>query len=254
MFFFFSKILTILFFPLPLTILLGIILTFFVVKKYKILFVSPFLMLWFFSSYPVCQLLIGSLEKDYPPVSIEEIDKSDAIVVLAGMINNFSVYENRIELMEATDRLTDAMFLYQAKKADLILITGGSGILFYQSNPEAELAKKFLIKAGIPDNQIIAENESRNTAENAIYTAKILKKLDKKSIILVTSAFHLKRSLATFSKQGIQTKPFPTDYRTLKSDWNWDVFVPSVGALSTSTIAIKEWIGIFAYKWKGYSE
>lgn len=252
MFFFFSKVLTIFLFPLPLAILLGIFITIFFVKKNKILYLSPFLLLWFFSSFPVCQFLIENLEKNYPPITIKDVKKSDAIVVLTGMINILSIHEERVELMNAVDRLTDAILLFKNQKSDTIIVSGGSGILFYQKKSEAELAKKFLIQNGIPDERIITETKSRNTAENAIYTAQILKKLKKSNVLLVTSAFHLRRAEASFKKQGIQTTPFPTDYRSLKFQWNWDILIPSVGALSTSTIAIKEWIGILAYKWKGY--
>ena len=71
-------------------------------------------------------------------------------------------------------------------------------------------------------------------------------------IILVTSAFHMKRSVAIFKKLGLEVIPFPTDYRALNMGMNFDAFVPSTGALDTTTLAIKEWIGIIAYEWKGY--
>lgn len=192
------------------------------------------------------------MENPYPPISHSQVKKVDAIVVLGGMINNLSLYNNRIELGDSADRLTDAILLYKKNKAAKIIITGGSGILFYQKNPESFQAKKFLMAMGIAEESILIETESRNTAENAIYTAKILNQKQWKKIILITSAFHMKRSEALFRKQGLAVLPFPTDYRSLKPEFSWDALIPSTGALDTSTIAIKEWMGIIAYKIKGY--
>ncbi|MCX7999084.1 MAG: YdcF family protein, partial [Leptospiraceae bacterium] len=252
MFFFFSKILTIFFFPLPLIILLGIVFTFFVQGwKNKALSFTPIALLCFFSSFPVSQKLIFDLENEYPPVSIESLPETDVIVVLGGMINPLSYYE-KAELLSSADRLTDAAILWKKKKADFIIFSGGSGILFQEDATESKHAKKILISLGIPKEKIILESKSRNTFENAIYVSKILEQRKWKKVLLITSAFHMKRALGCFQKLGIDVIPYPTDYRTLQRVWNWDTFLPSIGALETSTIAIKEWLGILAYQWSGY--
>ncbi|MEM4271303.1 MAG: YdcF family protein [Candidatus Pacearchaeota archaeon] len=252
MFFFFSKILTLFFFPLPLVILLGIVFSFFVQGwKNKVLLLTPVLLLWFFSSFPVSQKLISDLEFEYPPVSIETLPKVDAIVVLGGMVNPLSYYE-KPELLSSADRLTDTVVLWRKKKSGNILFTGGSGILFQEDAIESKHAFQILTSLGIPKDKIILESKSKNTYENALYVSKILKEQNWKKIILITSAFHMKRASLCFQKLGIEVIPYPTDYRTLKREINWDTLVPSVGALETSTIAIKEWIGLVVYTWSGY--
>ena len=254
LFFFFSKILTIFLFPLPLCILFALFLILFKIKGAKNKFLSflPIGLLYLASSFPVCQFLISSLEKNFPPTAIENTPKADVIVVLGGMINTLSAYPERVELLSSGDRLTDSILLYKAGRAEQILFTGGSGILFEQEIKEAGFAKKFLTDFGVPENKILIESESRNTFENALYTKKILEEKKMNRIILVTSAFHMKRSVAIFKKLGLEVIPFPTDYRALNMGLNFDAFVPSTGALDTTTLAIKEWIGIIAYEWKGY--
>ncbi len=214
------------------------------------LFIPTFL-LYFFSSFPVSQKLISNLELEYPPVKMETLSKVDAIVVLGGMMNPLSFYE-KPELLSSADRLTDAFILWKEKKSDYILFTGGSGVLFQEDAIEANQAVEILKSFGIPKNKIILESKSKNTHENALYVLEILKEKGWKKIILITSAFHMKRAYLCFQKLGIEVQIYPTDYRTLKKQVNWDTMVPSVGALETSTIAIKEWIGLVMYAWLGY--
>jgi uncharacterized SAM-binding protein YcdF (DUF218 family) len=250
MYFFFSKILTIFLFPLPVAILLGILYALWYGKgKRKFTLLFPWLFLWFFSFFPVAQGLILPLEESFPAIAISDVPKSDAIVVLGGMVNNLTRQTGRVELTSAADRLTDSVLLWNEKKAKKIIFTGGSGILFFKGESEASQGGKFLRSFGLPDSKIILEDQSRNTHENALYTQAILQKEGYKSIILVTSAFHMKRAIREFSNRGILVHPYPTDYRTLQAGTTaWDAYVPSVGALDTSTIAIKEWVGIIMYQ------
>jgi uncharacterized SAM-binding protein YcdF (DUF218 family) len=165
------------------------------------------------------------------------------------MVNNLTRQTGRVELTSAADRLTDSILLLNGGKAKKIIFTGGSGILFFKGESEASQGGKFLRSFGVPESKIILEDQSRNTHENAVFTQSILQKEGYKSIILVTSAFHMKRALREFSNRGILVHPYPTDYRTLQAGTNaWDSYVPSVGALDTSTIAIKEWVGIIMYQ------
>jgi len=250
MFFFFSKVLTIFLFPLNVAILLGILYSLKHGKgRKKLYLIFPWLFLWFFSFFPVAQGLIQPLEDAYPVKTVAEAPQVDTIVVLGGMVNNLTRYPERAELTGAADRLTDAIALYRAGKAKKILFTGGSGILFFDGVSEASQASRFLISMGVPSDDIILENQSRNTRENAVFSLGILKDQNAKSIILVTSAFHMKRSMREFSNKGLEVTAFPTDYRTLQEGLsNWDTYIPSVGALDTSTIAIKEWVGDIVYQ------
>jgi len=179
------------------------------------------------------------------------VPKSDVIVVLGGMIQTISVNPGRPELTESADRLVDAVRLYKLGKAKKILFTGGSGLLFESRYKEADLAKGLLLDLGVKEEDLWIESNSRNTWENAKESKIILEEKQTKSILLVTSAFHMKRSLGCFSKMNLQIFAYPTDYRGLSKESSaFDLWVPSPGFLELSTLALKEWVGIFVYSWK----
>ena len=252
-FFFFSKILTIFIYPLPFVILLGIISIFFISgKKNKIISSVPLIFLFIFSIFPVSQSLIGILEKDHPPIAIDSLEKSDYIVVLGGAINILGYHRDRIEFGSSAERMTDAILLYKANKAEKIIFTGGSGILFQQNYNEAYYAKKFFLDFGIPQSDLIFEDKSKNTYENGVYTKEKISNFQNNKIILITSAFHMERSVRIFRKLGFQVQEYPTDYKMLMYDINFEYISPNTGYLEISTIAIKEIIGLIAYYIKGY--
>jgi uncharacterized SAM-binding protein YcdF (DUF218 family) len=253
LFFFFSKVLTLFLYPFTIVIIISIINSFFIKgMKNKILMLSPIFLLSFFSTFPVSQFLIRSLELDYPPLDKNKLEKYDAIVVLGGAINILSYYRDIVEMGSSSERMTEAILLFNQNVSDTIIFTGGSGILFQQDISEAYYAKKFFIDFGIPENKLLFENKSKNTFENALYTKEILNKMGKNNILLVTSAFHMRRSYGVFVKQGFSVNPYPTDYKSLIDTFNWDTLIPSPSYLEISTIALKEWVGIIVYKYKGY--
>ncbi len=253
-FFLFSKIFTILIFPIPLIILIGIYYTLFKISgfKNKIYTFQIIFLLWLCSSFFFSQFLVLKLEEKFPPVEIEKLEENDVAIVLGGMIHSLPYHKNRVELLSSAERLTEAVNLYQKKKIKKILFTGGSGILFATETSEASFAKKFFLDIGVKEEDIILEDKSRNTIENAKFTKKILDEKKFKKILLITSAFHMQRSSQIFKKQEIEFIAYPVDYRASGQGFNWEVFIPSVGALETTTISIKEWIGILVYEYAGF--
>lgn len=252
-FFFLSKVLTIFLFPFPLFFLfmtVSILFTKGFARKIKLLL--PVLFLYFFSNSCIANFLIGTLESKTKQFTLESAPQADTIVVLGGMIQTISIVPGRPELTDSADRLIDAVRLYQKGKAKKILFTGGSGLLFEDTYKEADLAKIILLDLGVKEEDILLESNSRNTWENATETKPILEKEKVKSILLVTSAFHMKRALGCFSKMGITVYPFPTDYRGISSrSQAFDLWIPSPGYLELSTMALKEWVGILVYSLKG---
>jgi uncharacterized SAM-binding protein YcdF (DUF218 family) len=253
-FFLLSKLLTLFLFPLPVAIIFGLYIALFKINGYKNKFYSamPIFFLWLFSSFFMAQKLSLSLELEFDPIEIESIQDAEVAIILGGMINPLPYHTGRVELLGSAERLTESVILYKKKKVKKILFTGGSGILFSDEVSEAKQAEKFLLSMGVPSEDIILESKSRNTVENALFTKEILQDRKISKSILVTSAFHMKRSYAIFKKLNIDVSPFPVDYRSIKSSLNWDVLIPSVGALETSSIMIKEWVGIFVYELKGF--
>ncbi|TGK34700.1 YdcF family protein [Leptospira gomenensis] len=244
-----SKLATLFLFPLPLFLLL-LLIAGAKLKPWKEKFsvLIPTVLLWILSTSTVSQKLVQSLEIYHPPVPIEKVPKADVILVLGGMVSTLSRYDEQVELYNTAERLTETVRLYRAQKASKILFSGGSGNLFYQEVPESEPAGNFLKQMGIPESSLILESKSRNTSENVSYTMELLKEKKWKSVILVTSAFHMKRSVSIFENKGITLFPYPVDFRAQKPVLTLDNFFPSTFCLENSTISIKEWIGILVYK------
>ncbi len=253
LFFLLSKVLTLFFYPFTVVIIISIINSFLIKGiKNKVLLLTPILLLSFFSTFPVSQFLIRSLELEYPPQDKNKLVKYDAIVVLGGAINILSYYRDIVEMGSSSERMTESVILYNHKISDTILFTGGSGVLFQQDMNEAFYAKKFFKEFDVPEKDLLFDDKSKNTYENALFSKEILNNYRKNNILLITSAFHMKRATGVFEKQGFIVKAYPTDYKSLMDTLNWDTFIPSPSYLEISTIALKEWVGILVYKYKGY--
>ena len=120
-----------------------------------------------------------------------------------------------------------------------------------QSKSEAALLRKFAIESGLSSDQIIIDPTSRNTHENAVNTAALVRERGYDKILLITSAFHMWRAEAAFNKQGLFPEVYPVDFRTSDTITVFS-FLPSVGALSGITGIIHELVGLAVYRLQGY--
>jgi len=180
--------------------------------------------------------------------------KYDIALVLGG-IGRIDERQNRFDFMGAGDRLFQTLALYHKGRVNKIFITGGSGSINYPNHREANYIKDYLKSINVPDSAILIENNSKNTYENAIFTKHILDSMQfKGSILLVTSSFHMKRSLAIFNKAGYKNiTPFITNKITGARRFDFDYcFVPNSDAISSLNLITHEMIGYFTYKLKGY--
>jgi len=118
---------------------------------------------------------------------------------------------------------------------------------------EGILLKKVAVQYGVDTSDIILESESRNTYENAKFTAQILKQDQSiTSYLLITSAFHMRRSLLCFESQGMNPTPFSVDAQ-YTSNIHWFYAIrPGTHALQMWDIILKEMLGIVAYRIVGY--
>lgn len=179
----------------------------------------------------------------------------DIAIVLGGFADVNEYPRDRLHLGEAADRLTNALELYKIGKVRKILITSGSAMVVGEKVSEGKITGDFLSRIGIPESDVIIEPNSRNTHENAIYTAKIIKEQHPNArCLLITSAFHFPRAGRAFKKAGVTFTPYPTDilsnnFKATPSQ----LILPSVGSLNTWQMLIKEWVGLAAYKVLGYA-
>ena len=177
--------------------------------------------------------------------------KYDVAVVLTGMLNLGLSTEGNLEFQEGVDRILAGISVVRRGIADQLLITGGSGSLWDQSKSEAVLLREFAIESGLSSDQIIIDPTSRNTHENAVNTAALVRERGYGKVLLITSAFHMWRAEAAFNKQGLFPEVYPVDFRTSDTITVFS-FLPSVGALSGITGIIHELVGLSVYRLQGY--
>lgn len=198
-------------------------------------------------SLPVTTLYLGGkLESRYPYQSAETFEKADFIIVLGGNTQaNRSNWFEPYNRATATDRIDRAAELYFAQRAPKILVTGGTN---QGKISEAQGMSKALRQKGVPDAAILLEKESRNTYENALYAERILKDLPHSKLLLVTSALHMPRALATFDRlnmpviaAGVAPQIVPPD------DYLLNVWMPHMRSLEASRTIIKEYFGFLGY-------
>lgn len=192
---------------------------------------------------------------ELPATPINEIKKSYELgIVLTGVTKGNMIPEDRVYFQRGADRVTHALQLYRMGIIKKILVTGGSGTLLERSRQEADEIADALELMGIPKEYILIENQSRNTHESAIAVKKMLQdSLAPNQCILITSAFHMRRSRACFNKVGWAMDTFTTDFLHHERKFTPDIlFVPHVESLVNWNIMIREWVGMIAYKISGY--
>lgn len=210
----------------------------------------------------VAYSLLRSLEWRYLPPA--EIPQVGAIVVLGGSTRQAAYPRPLVEVNETGDRILYAAHLYHQNAAEHILLTGGTIEWLSPGNtrPEAEDMAAVLAMLDVPEEALWLEPNSRNTYENALYSRAILDEADVDTILLVTSALHMPRSVRLFEKQELNVIPAPADYIVSETDWRylWSVglagqtlnLIPSAENLDYTTQALKEYIGLLVYGLRGW--
>jgi uncharacterized SAM-binding protein YcdF (DUF218 family) len=262
MFVILSKLLPPLIYPLGLAIvLLAVALALKRRAAWRRAFIAlALLALWAASNSWVAYGLTRSLEWRYLPPP--EMPSAEAIVLLGGQANSPSYPRTTVEFDSSADRIIYAAWLYRQGKADHILLSGGRIQWLSKGNPAAEDMAAFMNMMGVPREALWLETASRNTYENAAFSREILDKNGINRILLVTSAFHMPRSVAIFEKQGFDVIPAPSDYTVTQDDWEQLLrpnlasqiynLLPSVENLSMTTTCMKEYIGMFVYRLRGW--
>lgn len=182
--------------------------------------------------------LADALEQHYPPVLLESIPKGQAIVVLGGGVTSSGLPSDSTQpfnLGDAADRVLLGSRLYHLGKAPIVVFSGGG----LAGQAEANAMAMFAGDLGVPASAVLLEGKSRNTRENASFTADLLLEEGVSSILLVTSAFHMKRALRHFEAQGFEVVAVATDYNAPMLDALY-CCIPDTRALDFSGKAFKE--------------
>jgi len=261
MFLFLSKLLPLLIYPLGLACLLLVIAIAAFWKRPRLAAGSvslALLVLWLGSNALVAGWLVRSLEQQVVPTA--ELPEAAAIVVLGGGTKPALAPRPWVDLSEEGDRVLYGAQLYRSGKAPRVLLSGGRIGWSGNSTPESADMAIIMQAMGVPKTAILQESKSRNTYENAVNIKQLLAAQHIQGpVLLVTSALHMPRSLRIFQHLGIPVIPAPTDFQVTDLDVQPAsiqsfllALLPDAGSLEQVTRALKEYLGLFVYRLRGW--
>ncbi|MEH2089907.1 YdcF family protein [Nostoc sp.] len=262
MFLYLSKLLPLFFYPLGLACVSLVVALVTLWKRPRtaaIAIAFSLTLLLFCSNAWIAKSLVRSLEwQNLPPA---QITNAEAIVVLGGATKSAFPPRPTVDLSEAGDRVIYAAQLYRQKKAPIIILSGGRIDWRGSGSPESADMATILTSIGIPSEAIVQEPDSFNTYQNAVNVRKILLSRGINKVLLVTSAMHMPRSLQIFQRQGINAIPAPTDFLVSEGELQELGSTPKAAILNLLpdtdnlhqfTTALKEYIGSFVYRLRGW--
>jgi uncharacterized SAM-binding protein YcdF (DUF218 family) len=200
---------------------------------------------------PAGALLIAPLENRFPAPP-RDLPPPAGVVVLGGAIDDdLTRARGQTTFDEGAERLTEAVILARRYPSARIVYTGGSNSLLGRPSSEAEDARRLLVAMGVDPQRITLESRSRNTDENARFTAALVHPQPDQTWLIDTSAFHMPRAMGLFRKAGFDAIAYPVDYRSEggRSDWRVNVSLPR--GLALFDLAAHEWVGLLAYRLTG---
>lgn len=205
---------------------------------------------------PVGNLLLSPLEERFPQVPAEAIGGRAAGIILLGGFEDGWVSAGRggLAVNEAAERLTEGARLARRIDGVPVVFTGGAGILLTRGRDAAGPVADYLADMGIARERIVLESRARNTHENALLTRDLVKPEPGKPWVLVTSAYHMPRSVGIFRRAGFEVIAYPVDFRTRGPDDLWRLFDRIPSGLERLDVAAKEWLGLIAYRLSGRTD
>lgn len=193
--------------------------------------------------------LMANLEGHFVPRSLQATETAEVIVLLGGAMRGDVHMGTLPDMNQQADRLVNAVSLYRAGKAPLLLLTGGA---HPEYRPEAQQMQDLLQVMGVPPQAMLLETRSRTTYDNARFTAELLQARDVQRIILVTSGFHMRRAVAVFRAQGLDVAAAPTDFQRMVDVDGGLGLSPAVRNLNRTTLAFHELVGYQVYRLRGW--
>lgn len=248
--FYLSKIMWIILNPLTFFIILILIVTILIwrrsyaLSKIIMTILSGIFIIFVF--FPFDYWLMYPLEHHFKQTDPKDLEHFDGVIVLGGEIDTHLSYAYKDPITPwGGERMNKFIELYHKNPHAKFVFSGGSGDIFAQDLKEDECSKQYMEKLGLSTSSIFFEGQSRNTHENALFTQKLMNPLPHEKWVLITSAYHMPRSIALFNKIGWKTLPCPVGYRTLPHTTAHPYKTHS--KLFVFTTAFKEWIGLISY-------
>ncbi|MGA7383262.1 MAG: YdcF family protein [Methylocella sp.] len=203
---------------------------------------------------PLGAVLLRPLEDRFqaPPLGMPA---PAGIIVLGGaMDTEKSEARGQVFLTEDAARMTTGVELARRYPTARLVYTGGSAGLLGEGQPEAISARKLWLSLGVPAERMTFEARSRNTWENALFTRKLVKPKPGETWLLVTSAWHMPRSVGIFRHLGFDVIPYPVAYRTFGDRRDFLLASSVIDKVIMLDYGVHEWAGLFAYRLAGKTD
>ncbi len=203
------------------------------------------LLLWMLSTDPVSRALLEGLESG---LTMPSRIHGDVIILLGGGINEGTqdLTGSGSPSDDMMARIVTAVRLHRSLHVPII-VSGGSA--YAGRSPEAPVIRRILVDLGVKEGEVILESQSRDTVENALNCGRIIRRRSFRLPLLVTSAYHMRRSIQAFNKAGVPVTPLPAQFVTGKPlPFLWIDCLPGAGALLQSATALKEYLGLLFYR------
>lgn len=182
--------------------------------------------------------LRAPLERQHPVVEEAVLPEVDAIVVLGGG----TLRPERLQ----SSRLAAAARAWLAGRAPIVILSGGGGRNGSGRGPsEANRMASAIVSLGVPSSALVLEDRSRDTEQNASFTAELARQRGIRKVLLVTSSLHMPRASLLFSEAGFDVVPVPVPEGLIRQGWA-DRWIPTRRALWRSGRALKEYVGLLA--------
>jgi len=195
---------------------------------------------------PIHSVLLHPLDSRFA-TNPELPPRLDGIIVLGGAEDPYhSSLWNQVELGAGAERFTAFLELARRHPEAQLVFTGGTGSLTKQAYKGADVAKELFQQQGLELNRVVFERQSRNTYENALFTKRLIHPEPNEQWLLITTAWHMPRSVGVFCKQQWPVIPYPVDHATSPSNeisLSWAL----AEHLESLKIGTREWLGLLAY-------
>ncbi len=204
---------------------------------------------------PLGYLLLYPLEARFPPWD-ETRGAPDGIIVLGGSIDpELSAAHGVTVFKGSVDRIVAAAALaHRYPKARMVFSGGSANLVSDDSAKEADYAVSVFESLGVASNRLTVERRSRNTQENAEFSKTLVAPKPGERWLLVTSAYHMPRSVGVFRKAGFAVEPYPADWRTAGHMDRLGFSIFSSEGLDHTDSALREWMGLAAYRISGKTD
>lgn len=196
-------------------------------------------------------LMLNPLEERFSRPETAPDNVAGIIVLGGGLEGAINLARGGYDINSGGDRYLEAAVLARRYPDAKIVVSGGTGTAVLEGEGDADTSVRLFTALGIPQSRLVLEPDSRNTYENVENIRKMIEPGPDETWLLVTSAFHMPRSVGLFRKVAFPVTPWPVDYRTSGREGVGFMRDNPTDALATTTMAIREWLGLIGYKFTG---